>query len=302
VTAPHAGVDVRLEVRPPSPFRLPRHGALDGMLRVRGGVVHRLVHCGGEPVVVRVAQLGRDRVLFGAEAAGREAAERGIERVRLMLGVDHDLTDFYERFRLDPMIGRSVRSDPGLRVIGRATPFEALTWAICEQLIDSERAAAIERRLTARLGRRCARTGLRDAPTADAVAGVSPARLESCGLSGLRAITLWRAAREVALGRVDLDDGDHERGWRRLRRIPGIGSWTLQLMALNGQGRLDQLPAGDLAYVKLVGRLQSGARSGRASEAEVDAFFARFAPWGALAGAHALHAVGGPGAAIAFAA
>ena len=34
---------------------------------------------------------------------------------------------------------------------------------------------------------------------------------------------------------------------------PGIGPWTLECLALHGQGRDDQLPAGDLAYIKLVG-------------------------------------------------
>ena len=77
-------------------------------------------------------------------------------------------------------------------------------WAICEQLIDSDRAAAIERRLVARLGRRCRASGLRDAPDARAVAAAAPAELEACGLAGKRAIALSRAAREVASGRVDL--------------------------------------------------------------------------------------------------
>jgi len=101
-----------------------------------------------------------------------------------------------------------------------------------------------------------------------------------------------RAAREVAAGRVDLLDGDHERGWRRLRAIPGIGSWTLQKLGLTGQGRLDQLPAGDLAYLKLVGRLLSGRPKTRASEEEVEEFFAPYAPWAGLAGAYALRSSG----------
>ena len=88
---------------------------------------------------------------------------------------------------------------------------------------------------------------MRDAPTAAALAAQAPALLESFDLSAGRAVALVRAAREVASGRVDLDDPDHERGWRRLRAIRGIGSWTVQTLALTGQGRLDQLPAGDLA-------------------------------------------------------
>jgi 3-methyladenine DNA glycosylase/8-oxoguanine DNA glycosylase len=252
--------------------------------------------------VLRVAQVGHDRVLFGAQARDRAAAEWGIERMRLALGVDHDLSDFYARFRFDPLIGRAVRAAPGLRILGRPDPFEALTWAICEQLIESERAATIQRRFAWKLGRRCSVTGLRDAPDADAIARQAPALLESFGISANRALTLVHASREVAAGRVDLFDSDLERGWRRLRAIRGIGRWTLQKLALTGQGRLDQLPAGDLAYLKLVGRLQTGDRWARATEEQVDEFFAPYAPWAGLAGAYALHATAIGGAATGYAA
>jgi 3-methyladenine DNA glycosylase/8-oxoguanine DNA glycosylase len=290
-------VEVRREVRPRWTFRLSGRVGLDRVARVRGGVLHRLLHCGPEPVVIRVAQLTADRVLFGAQADSREVAEWGIERVRGALGIDQDLRPFYDRFRFDPVIGAAVRADPGLRVAGRPDPFEALVWAVCEQLIEYQRAAAIQRRLVARLGRRCALTGLADSPPAAVIAAQAPALLASLDLTETRALALVRAAREVASGRVDLRDPDHERGWRRLRAIRGVGSWTLQTMALTGQGRLDQLPAGDLAYLKLVGRLTgSGDPRARATEEEVERFFAPYESWAGLAGLHALRGAGNPAA------
>jgi DNA-3-methyladenine glycosylase II len=296
LSTPGGGVEVRVEVRPRWPFVLPLRSGLDGLARARGGVLHRLVHAGDLPVLVRVAQISPDRVLFGARAADREAAEWGIGRMRLALGIDQDLSAFYERFRFDPLIGCSVRARPGLRASGKPDPFEALAWAICEQLIEAGRAAAIQRRLIFRLGRRWDWSGssYRDSPSAAVLAAQAPASLESMDLSGGRAVTLVRAAREVASGRVDLFDAlEPERGWRRLRAIRGVGSWTIQKLAFTGQGRLDQLPAGDLAYVKLVGRLRSGGDPyARATEEEVAEFFAPYAPWAGLAGLHALRAVG----------
>jgi 3-methyladenine DNA glycosylase/8-oxoguanine DNA glycosylase len=288
------GIEVRVEVRPCWPFALPLRSGLDGLTRVRGGVLHRLVHAGDMPVFVRVAQVASGRVLFGARAVERSAAEWGIERMRLALGIDQDLSEFYERFRFDPLIGRSVRATPGLRASGKPDPFEALAWAICEQLIEFGRAAAIQRRLIFRLGRRCEWCEMRDAPTAATLAAQAPALLESMDLSAGRAVALVRAAREVVSGRVDLfEASEPERSWRRLRAIPGIGSWTIQMLALTGQGRLDQIPAGDLAYVKLVGRLRSGGDPyARATEQEVAELFAPYAPWAGLAGLHALRAVG----------
>jgi 3-methyladenine DNA glycosylase/8-oxoguanine DNA glycosylase len=265
---------------------------LDRVARLRGDVVHRLVHCGEDPVVIRVAQLSADRVLFGAQADCRDAAEWGIERMRAGLGIDLDLAPFYERFRFDPLIGAAVRANPGLRPHGRPDPFEALAWTVCEQLIEYERAAGIQRRLVARLGRRCPVTGLADSPAASVLAAQAPALLESFGLTETRALALVRAAREVASGRVDLLDPDHEPGWARLRRIRGVGSWTVETLAFTGQGRLDQLPAGDLAYIKLVGRLQSPDPRARATEEEVRELFAPYGEWAGLAGLHALHGAG----------
>jgi len=238
--------------------------------------------------VVRVRQPARDRVVFEASAGDRATADEAVARMRFALAVDDDLRPFYERFRFDPLLGRAVRARLDLRVRRRPEPFEALAWAICEQLIEAERAAAIQRRIVGRWGRRCPRTGLRDAPTPARLARVAPAELAALDLSPGRSLTLRRAAREVAAGRIDLRAADHERGWRRLRAIPGVGAWTVESLALHGQGRYDQVPAGDLAYLKLIGRLHAGNPRARAEEAEVRAFFAPYAPWAGLVGAHLL--------------
>jgi DNA-3-methyladenine glycosylase II len=284
-------VEQRVEIRPAGPFRLPR-GGMDGVLRRRGGVLERLLHHDGEPVLVRAAQTAPDRVLLGARASTREAAAHGIARMRFALGVDEDLRAFHRRFARDPLIGRSVRRRPWLRTSRRPEPFEALAWAVCEQLIEYERAAAIERRLLAALGRRWlgwdgAASPLRDLPAPAELAGTAPALLESFDLAGTRALTLVRAAREVALGRVDLHSSEHEHGWRRLRAIPGVGRWTVEMLALHGQGRHDQVPAGDVGLLKLVGRLLGGGDPrARAQEHEVREFFAPYEEWAGLAATH----------------
>jgi len=286
-----AGEEQRAEVRPAGPFRLPTAG-MDGALRRRGPVLERLLHHDGEPVLVRVAQPSSDRVVFGARARTPAATAHGIARMRFALGVDEDLSAFHRRFARDPLIGRSLRRRPWLRVRRRPEPFEALAWAVCEQLIEYERAVAIQRRMLAALGRRSrgwdgAPSPLRDLPTPATLAVTSPALLESLDLAGPRARTLVRAAREVALGRVDLHSAEHERGWRRLRAIPGIGPWTVEMLALNGQGRHDQLPAGDVGLLKLVGRLLSGGDPhARADEQQVRDFFAPYEEWAGLAATH----------------
>jgi 3-methyladenine DNA glycosylase/8-oxoguanine DNA glycosylase len=255
----------------------------DGVLRRRGDALCRLLHPGGEPVVVR-AWATRSAVRVRGESRTRDSAAEGVERMRFALGLDHDLAEFHRAFRRDPLIGPAIRMRPWLRPRRRPEPFEALAWAICEQLIESGRASAIQRRMVHRFGRRSDCRTLRDAPAAELLAGRSPAELEACGLAAKRAIAMVRAAREVASGRADLSA--HEPAWKRLRAIPNIGSWTLEMLAFHGQGRDDMLPAGDLAYVILVGEAAGLGR--RATEHEVRDFFAPYAPYAGLAGLYAL--------------
>ncbi len=278
----------RVEVRPPWPFRL-GHPSGDGLLRRHGAALLRLLHWRGEPVLVGIVQPGPRRVIFAARALSEAGAAHGIERMRFATGVDDDLREFHETFARDPLIGRALRAHPALRPTRKPSAFEALTAAITEQLIEIERAIEIQRRIVARLGRRCHRSGLRDAATPSALAGEAPARLASFGLAETRALTLRRAARAVASGAIDLDE-PHEAGWQRLRAIPGVGRWTVEYMALHGQGRHDQVPAADLGFLKIVGRLSTGRPRSYADEAEVRGVLEPYGRWRGLAGEYVMWA------------
>jgi DNA-3-methyladenine glycosylase II len=271
--------EVRVEVRPPWPFRL-GGGSADGLLRRRGAALQRLLRVGGEPVLVGIVQPAPDRVLFAARAATPEAAREGIARMRFATSVDDDLRPFYDRFANDPVIGKAVRSRPALRVRRKPSPWEALVAAITEQLIEFERAVTIQRRLNAVYGYRCPATRLRDATTPAALAGEAPARLCAFDLAPRRAMALRRCAEGVARRRIDLASPD----FRRLLAIRDIGPWTVEMLALHGQGRYDLVPAGDLGFLKIVGRLVTGRPNARADEAEVRGFFAPYGEWQGLAG------------------
>jgi DNA-3-methyladenine glycosylase II len=274
---------VERDVVPVGSYRLPGPGR-DGVLVRREGALVRALDAEGETALVR-AWVAGGSVRFRAEAASRVAALAAIERMRFALGTDHDLRPFQRRFGRDPLVGPVIRRRPWLRPRRRPEPFEALAWAVCEQLIDSGRAARIERSIVRRLGAHSACGTLRLPPSAARMAGCSPAELQACGLAAKRSIALIKSAREVASGRADL--ARQEPAWRRLLAIPNIGNWTVEMLAFEGQGRDDMIPALDLAYVRLVGRLVHGGR--RATEDEVRAFFAMYEEHAGLAGIYALH-------------
>jgi 3-methyladenine DNA glycosylase/8-oxoguanine DNA glycosylase len=281
---------------------------------VRNGVLSRLMRVEESPVLVRAWEPRRGRVMLRAEAvdpatvaspraippspslpAGPDQLHLAIERMRFALGVDDDLREFYRRFRRDPLLGPVLRRRPWLRPRRRPWAWEALAWAVVKQLIETERAARIQRRIVGRWGARLgggagrSRFGsdsgsnleraLRDVPAAATIAGRAPAELAAMDLSPARSLALRAVAREIANGRCDPAD---PAGDRRLLAVPEIGPWTVQCLGLFGRGDPDSLPAGDLIYLKLVGRL---ARLGRrATVEEVEEFYAPYEPFRGLAG------------------
>lgn len=287
------------EVKPAWPVRLPRNGGGDGVMRVRGGLVARAMRIEGRAVVVAAWQRSSGSVAlraFGAAPAGTLAT--AIRRMRFALSLDDDLADFYARFRADPLVGPAIRRRPWLRPRRRPLAWEALAGAITAQLIESSRAAAIDRRIVRRWGPVVDASSfggdappglgslpapLRDVPAPELIAARSPAELAATDLSPGRSVAMIRVAREIAAGRVDPADPS---GDRRLLAISEIGPWTIQCLALNGRGDADSLPAGDLGYIKLVGRLAGLGR--RASVAEVEELFAPYEPYRGLAGTFAL--------------
>lgn len=290
-----------VEVDPPGPYRLSTNRWPDGVARTRAGVWERFLHVGGRPVLLRAWEVpSRRRVAVAAvpvptawtacrceEPAGRPQLETAIERGRHALAVDDDIAGFQREFARDPLLGQLIHRFPALRIRRCPNPWEAFAWAITEQLIESTRAAVIQRRIVARWGPRLQVPGrrreLRDIPSAARVAALAPAELASLDLAPKRAVAMIRAAREIAAGRCDPSSRSDD---RRLLSISDIGPWTIQCLGQNGRGDFDSLPAGDLAYLKLVGGLAGLGR--RATIAEVHEFFAPYAPYRGLAGRLAL--------------
>jgi 3-methyladenine DNA glycosylase/8-oxoguanine DNA glycosylase len=285
-----APAPLQLELTPPSPYRLPRFGGVDRVMTIRDGVATRLLRVGDSPVLVRAWHPDRRRVSVRAEGvdpgavtvpdpagvelrpAGAEELEIAGRRMRFALALDDDLGDFFRRFRRDPLLGPLLRRWPHRRPLRRPWAWEALAWAVCEQLIESGRAGLIERRIVGRWGARFG--ALRDVPPATLIGGRAPAEIEQLGLSPKRSIALGAAARQIAAGRARPED---PAGDRHLLAIPEIGAWTVQCLGLYGRGEADSLPAGDLKYIKQVGRLAHLGR--RATVEEVEEFYAPYAPF-----------------------
>lgn len=126
-----------------------------------------------------------------------------------------------------------------------------------------------------------AASGARDGAASDLLGG-APAAARVAG-DRSRGDVPVAPARLVEDARAALVAGPSGADFQRLLAIPEIGTWTVEVLALNGLGRLDVVPAGDLNYLKLVGRLTTGNPRAVADEDEVRGFFSAYAPYAGMA-------------------
>src|SRR5919199_841768 len=152
----------------------------DGVMRRRGRALVRVLHRDGEAALAS-AWTTSAAVRIRAEAPTRDTAAWAAERMRFALGVDHDLEPFHHEFRRDPLIGPVIRRKPWIRPIRRPEPFEALAWAITEQLIAAAGGAVRTGGAPPRrFGRRSECGTLRDAPAAADLARRCQPELQAC--------------------------------------------------------------------------------------------------------------------------
>jgi 3-methyladenine DNA glycosylase/8-oxoguanine DNA glycosylase len=119
-------------------------------------------------------------------------------------------------------------------------------------------------------------------PTA---AALSTTDLNAIGMPAKRVATLVSLSEAVANGSVSLQvRGELEDFVATLKRMPGIGDWTAQYIAMRALGEPDAFPAADLGIIRAL------ARDGRRPTPKQVAMRAeRWRPWRAYAAIHLWH-------------
>jgi 3-methyladenine DNA glycosylase/8-oxoguanine DNA glycosylase len=230
-----------LVVRPRGPYSLALSARLagDATRRVRDGVV--TARCGG--AVARAWQARDGTVTIRSESAA------AAERLRWMLALDDDHSEFLRRVADDPLLGRASRFLRGLRPVRTATVGHALLRAVCGQLVDWKTGRTLERRVIRALAPPDG-DGLSDAPTTAALAAAAPFELRRLGLHERRGAAVVRLCRGLELERLH---GLPTRAVvRRLERERGLGPWSAGVVCLEGLGRYEHGLVGDLGLVKLL--------------------------------------------------
>jgi 3-methyladenine DNA glycosylase/8-oxoguanine DNA glycosylase len=232
-------------VRPRGPYSLALSTRLasDATRRVHEGLV--TARCCG--AVARAWQSPDGTVTLRSDSA--EAAEK----LRWVLALDDDHSEFLRRVADDPLLGRAAKHLRGYRPVRTASVAHALLRAVCGQLIDSKTARRLERLVIRALAPPDAE-GLSEPPTTAVLATAAPFELRRLGLHERRGAAVVRLCRSLELER--LHNLPTEAVVGRIERERGLGPWSAGIVCLEGLGRYEHGLIGDLGLIKLVRALR----------------------------------------------
>ncbi len=236
--------------------------AIPGVERVENGEYMRTVKIGETMSAVDVQHLPEESFLlfslpplFIAEEGALLQME---ERFASLFDLKIDPQKVQDHLANDEQLAASVRKRPGLRVPGAWDGFEIAVRAILGQQVSVKAATTISGRIVQRFGEELSvEYGAFDLqlthlfPTAEVLCD---ADLSGLGLTGQRQKAIRGLAQAVVDGYIDWED---ERPLpeliRHLTKLPGIGEWTANYIAMRVFRRADAFLAGDLVLRKVVG-------------------------------------------------
>ena len=155
---------------------------------------------------------------------------------------------------INAILGPLAKSRPGVRLPGSFDGFEMAIRAVLGQQISVVAASTLAGRLALRFGTLLVTpfTPLtRLFPTPRQLASASVPAIARLGITGKRAATLIALSRAVAAGALHLEPGSRvEETLQELRKIPGIGDWTVEYIALRALSWPDAFPHTDMGIRK----------------------------------------------------
>jgi 3-methyladenine DNA glycosylase/8-oxoguanine DNA glycosylase len=260
-------------LRPAGPFSLAlstRH-ASDATRRLRDGVLTTTLRLGERIEVGSAEQTVDGRVVLRAQS------DEGFDRLRFLIALDADHSEFLRRFARDPLIGEATCRFQGMRQLRLPTVAQTLLRAFCGQLIESSRARRLECTIVRAVEPRVSDTTLHAPPTCASFGRLAPARLRQLGLHARRAAALVRICRSVDLER--LHDLPTAKAAEFIERERGLGPWSAGVVCLEGLGRYERGLVGDLTLIKLMSRLRGRWVEGN----ETAELLAPYGEWAGLA-------------------
>jgi 3-methyladenine DNA glycosylase/8-oxoguanine DNA glycosylase len=229
-----------------------RRGGQDPTLRIDGTGIWRTSLTPAGPASLHLTVLSGGAI--GSTAWG-PGADWAIAQVPELLGADDDWSEVNSS--LHPLLERTRRSVPGLRIPRTTLVFESLVPAVLEQRVVGLDAWRSWRELLTRFGAPApgpTPPGMRVCPPARDWGRIPSWDWHRCGVDPGRAATVAAAARVAAGLQRTVDRG---RGGpavtSALRTVRGIGVWTAAEIVQRAHGDPDTVSVGDFHLAAVVG-------------------------------------------------
>lgn len=258
--------EYRLSPTPPFSFELTAAllspGASDAIDVFDGKRYTRLLDLDGRMRLALVSSLGAEQrpELIITLMNGTEQDERPISRtLSRMMGMDYDLSAFYEMCRADQQLFGLSRDYYGLKPPQRLRPFEALALAIASQPGSTHFFRATLSSVAERFSYNVAYAGHTFCafPSTESIRSMKPKGLAKGPVTTQQADQLYALASEVESGELDLKALSRrplDTLLSELQCCKGIGPLGAQITALTGYGRLDCFPSADSVLRRWIGR------------------------------------------------
>jgi AraC family transcriptional regulator of adaptative response / DNA-3-methyladenine glycosylase II len=234
----------------------------------------------GEHGTVSVQRSATDALKIHVRFGRLSALPNIIARLRRVFDLAADPDAVAQDLAKDPTLAALVAARPGLRLPGAWDGFEQAARAVLGQQISVAAAAGLAGRLAQDFGERlrCEDPVLTHVFPDPGV--LATADLSSKGMPKNRAKTLSQLAAAVAADPHIFAAGRSlEDALAQLRKLPGVGEWTAQYIAMRLLREPDAFPAADLGLL----RAMANGDGMRPTPRELLARAERWRPWRAYA-------------------
>jgi len=228
-------------------FLAPR--ATPGVEVVDGSIYRRTIHLDGESGCFQAA-LESSRLTLDIHIPKKRLFPEITSKVGRLFDLDADPVKIARRLTNDPRLAPLVAASPGLRLPGAWDGFELAIRAVLGQQVTVRGATTLAGRLARSFGTAITIDGslTHIFPTPPALAEADVGRI---GLPQARANTIRSLARAVCDGKLSFSDIPDVEAWKsRFCKLPGIGRWTAEYVAMRALGDRDAFPASDLGLLR----------------------------------------------------
>lgn len=250
-------MDSTFDLHPITPFRLDytvfalRRRSKNNVDLWDGGRYMRLLVIENELLQVTIEQKSESQIAVTVNKNLNHLVQEKLSlKLEQLLGLKHDLGDFYQLAQKDPALHPLINQFLGLKPPRFPSIFEALVNAISCQQISLDAGLHIQNRLTEYFGNKHYEKEqvLYAFPSPYDLANCSIAELRAIGYSHNKSETLLRLA---SIMRDDaefahLENKSNNEVMSFLCQLKGIGRWSAEYVLLRGLGRVDTFPGDDI--------------------------------------------------------